>query len=124
MKYIYDNHGRWDIREYAGNAKRDSWNIFWVFRMDAFCIDTSLSLAMCDISCLGSLCFGFFREAWDILEDFREEVQRGLRDRTIQRTPHFVLLDESFYHNKLKLHLARWTQFGLRALQFQVGQNR
>ena len=42
-----------------------------------------------------------------LVRELREALQRGLREQQLQRVPHLVLLDESFYEDELRSLLVR-----------------
>jgi hypothetical protein len=53
------------------------------------------------------------REAMKLLEKIKAVVERGLQAKLLQRTPHLVLLNTSFYHRELRPLLASWGIFFL-----------
>ena len=53
------------------------------------------------------------REAMKLLEKIKAVVERGLQAKLLQRTPHLVLLNTSFYHRELRPLLASWSMLFL-----------
>jgi Ca2+-binding EF-hand superfamily protein len=64
-----------------------------------------------------SVDFGESRTAWDLLKTIKAVVQKGIRQRYLQTSPHLVLLDPHFYQAELKQHLAAWVLLWLRSKQ-------
>ena len=62
-----------------------------------------------------SVAFKDSREALTILEQISAVVRQGIADKTMQHTPHLVLLNRGFYHTHLKPLMARWQLLYLRA---------
>ena len=52
--------------------------------------------------------FSESREALLILEKIKAVIQSAAKDKRVQATPHFVLLQKDFYFKQLKLELAQW----------------
>ncbi len=48
------------------------------------------------------------REAMKLLDKIKAVVERGMQTKVLQRTPHLVLLNTSFYHRELRPLLASW----------------
>ena len=48
------------------------------------------------------------REALRILNDIKAKIEEGLGSKVMQRTPHLVLLNTTWYHAQLKPLLANW----------------
>jgi hypothetical protein len=53
------------------------------------------------------------REAMKLLEKIKAVVVTGLQAKLLQRTPHLVLLNTSFYHRELRPLLASWAMLFL-----------
>jgi len=49
-----------------------------------------------------------------VLKSLHKALDQGRLRHALQRSPHLVLLDPSFYHRHLKLHVARWVLVWLR----------
>lgn len=54
------------------------------------------------------------REAITILQSVAHIIQKGIEEKHIQHTPHFVLLNKGYYHREIKSLLARWQLLYLR----------
>jgi hypothetical protein len=53
------------------------------------------------------------REAMKLLDKIKAVVEKGIQTKVLQRTPHLVLLNTSFYHRELRPLLASWGMFFL-----------
>lgn len=48
------------------------------------------------------------RVAQSILDDLSEVIAEGVKTHCLQLNPHLTLLEDSFYHSKLKPLLVQW----------------
>jgi hypothetical protein len=61
-----------------------------------------------------SVAFQDSREALTILETISNVILQGVANKSMQHTPHMVLLNRNFYHKEIKPLLARWQLLYLR----------
>ena len=64
------------------------------------------------------------REAHMILNEISSAIHQGIATQQVQKTPHFVLLERSFYTKQLKLLLARWQLLYLRNKRLPAVEDR
>ena len=62
-------------------------------------------------------------EAQQLLGQITEAVDEGARDFSVQRTPHFVLLQRPFYDARLRPLLTHWALLWLRRNRVQHGSD-
>jgi hypothetical protein len=80
------------------------WDMFWHL-LDAVFYASSGKM---------SVAFKDSREAISILENIATVIKQGVASKDFQKTPHLVLLNRGFYHEKLKPLMARWQLLYLR----------
>jgi len=90
------------------------WDLFW-HMLDAIFYSSVGKM---------SVKFKDSREAITILNNIAAIIRQGINEKTIQSTPHLVLLNRSFYHQQLKPLMARWQLLYLRSKRLPTVEDR